>query len=342
MKALNGSSAKQGSISVLIPVRNEELNIAPLLNSIFEQAIRPDEVIVIDDHSDDQTKAIAESYGVTVLSAPALPEDWTGKNWALWNGYLHSRGEILVFLDADVRLHRNALQTLVSERQRQGGVISVLPYHQAHHFYEKFAMLLNMLMVFAFASPFERSNRRKGLFGACIVTTRKDYDTIDGHRSIRSKLLDDMSLGERFQQAGIRVTNYIGGEVIQFRMYPDGMKSEVEGFSKEVALGTASFRILTIIPMVLWIVCLIAADSFLFFIGTPYFVPLLIAYSLYVLQFFYFNRYIGSFGVVHPILHFLSTLFFFVILVLSVYQSFIRRRVMWKGRYIDIGRGGTQ
>lgn len=328
------------SISVIIPARNEESNLGELLASLLQQSIQPTEIIVVDDHSQDRTNEIGRGYGVKVLSAPELPEDWTGKNWALWNGFLHSQGEILVFLDADVRLDPSALTSLVSEQQRRGGAISVVPYHHVHHFYEKFAMLLNVLGVFAFAAPSESTNNKKGLYGACIVTTREHYETIGGHRSVHSEMLDDLNLGVTFQRAGIPVTNYIGGHLIGFRMYPYGLKSELEGFAKGTVLSMTSIRILTLIPITLWVLGLIATEFFPFFIHTPYAIPLGVGYVLYALEFFYFNRDVGNFGTVHRVFHFLSTIFFLVVVGYSLYQSIIRKRIRWKGRYIHVGRGG--
>ena len=74
------SNAKHGKISVIIPARNEEKNLPHLLDSLFNQSVQPDEIIVVDDHSQDQTKHIAEEYGVTTFTAPPLPAGWTGKN----------------------------------------------------------------------------------------------------------------------------------------------------------------------------------------------------------------------------------------------------------------------
>src|SRR5690606_38618372 len=107
--------------SVIIPARNEETNLPHLLESLQNQTIQPYEIIVIDDHSDDATKQIAESFGVKVFTSPDLPNGWTGKSWALWNGYNASIGEILVFLDADVRLTKNALASLVEKLNEVGG-----------------------------------------------------------------------------------------------------------------------------------------------------------------------------------------------------------------------------
>jgi len=325
-------------ISVIIPARNEEINLPHLLGSLGRQTVRPDEIIVVDDHSGDGTKSVAERYGVKVLPAPDLPAGWTGKNWALWNGYLQSTGDILVFLDADIRLADHALESLVHTRNRHGGVVSVVPYHQAERFHEKWAMILNLLGVFAFTSPFESSNPRKGVYGACIVADRRDYERIGGHQSVRGEMLDDLTIGAQFQRHGIPVNNFLGAGTVSFRMYPLGWKSELEGFAKGAILSTSSLSVRTLVFVVLWIVGLIAAQSFPLFYSTKLFVPLLVAYIAYALEIVYFNRYVGRFGWMHPILHVLSMLFFLVVVVYSLYEAVIRKKVVWKGRYIDVGR----
>ena len=91
--------------------------------------MEPFEIIVVDDFSEDDTKEIAESYGVTVISNTSLPQGWTGKNWAVWNGYLHATGDLIAFLDADIRLAPRALEALVKARNKAGGVVSVVPFH---------------------------------------------------------------------------------------------------------------------------------------------------------------------------------------------------------------------
>lgn len=337
---LDGDETLSNTISVIIPARNEEVNLPKLLESLLGQSIKPDEIIVVDDHSEDRTKIVGESYGVKVLSAPDLPEGWTGKNWALWHGYLQSTGDLLVFLDADVRLAPHALKSLILEQRKQGGVISTVPYHKAEKFYEKFAMVLNILGVFAFTSPFERENPKKGLYGACIVATRDHYEKIGGHRNIRAEMLDDLNLGAEFQRVGIPVINYIGGKLIAFRMYPNGIKGELEGFSKGTILSTASIHVSTITFIVLWILGLIVSLLSFAFIGTPYFPLLLVGYILYAVEFLYLNRNVGSFGIIHPLFYFLSTIFFLVVVGHSLYQAIFLKKVVWKGRYIRVGKGG--
>lgn len=325
-------------LSIIIPARNEEKNLPDILSSIQEQSFSPYEIIVVNDHSADNTKEIAESFGVKVFDNPMLPKGWTGKTWAVWNGYLQSSGDLLAFFDADVKLAPNALKTLVHLRNKVGGVISVVPYHETKKFYERFALITNILGAFAFTSPFEEKNKKKGLYGSCIMTTREDYEKINGHHSIKSELLDDLTLGAKYIKAGIKVNNFLGDKLVSFRMYPHGLKSELEGFAKGAILSTNSLNIRTLLLIILWIAGLVISETFFFFLYSPWFFPLFFGYVLYVLQIFYLVKHIGNFGKLMPIFHFLSTLFFFIVLLYSVYQVVFLKHVAWKGRNIKVGR----
>jgi 4,4'-diaponeurosporenoate glycosyltransferase len=100
------------SISVIIPARNEEHALPNLLDSLSCQLSGEDEVIVVDDHSEDNTKKVAENSGVKVLESLPTPEGWIGKTWACYQGASVASGEILVFLDADTVLEKNGLKNL--------------------------------------------------------------------------------------------------------------------------------------------------------------------------------------------------------------------------------------
>ncbi|MBB6733121.1 glycosyltransferase [Cohnella zeiphila] len=324
-------------LSIVIPARNEEANLPSLLESLRSQTFRPWEIVVVNDGSEDRTKEIALSFGCTVLDSPELPEGWTGKNWAVWNGYQRTSGDLIAFLDSDIRLAPTALASLVRARERAGGAISVVPFHAAGKFYEKLALLLNLLGVFAFTSFFERSNPRQGLYGSCIVVSREDYDRMGGHAGVRSEVLDDLSLGARFGEAGIPVANFIGAGLVSFRMYPQGIVSEIQGFAKSAVLSTGSLRPGTIALVAAWVVGLIASESFFIFLGSSWAIPLAAGYLLFTLQIVYFTRYVGRFGAAAIVLHPLSTLFFLIVMAYSAYQVVFRKQVIWKGRQVKVG-----
>lgn len=325
--------------SIIIPARNEENNLPHLLDSLMEQTIKPHEIIVVDDFSSDRTYELAAGYEVKVIKNTELPKNWTGKTWAVWNGFKEATGDIMVFLDADVRLSPDALGVLLHTRAEVGGAISVVPYHTTKRFYERFSLILYILGIFAFTSPFERRSRVKGLYGSCIVVSRVDYEKINGHGSIRSELLDDLNLGKKLSSAGIRIKNFIGHRYVYFRMYPNGLQSELQGFGKGAVLSTATLRPLTIIAIAAWIVGLLAsgfATPALLIAGSRYFPVFAVGYLLYTLQIFYFLHYSGRYGFLIPMLHPVSSVFFIVVMIYSACQVIFKGSVTWKGRRIKI------
>ena len=120
--------------AIIVPARNEAHHIGGLLQDLtaataIEAADSPGAaptslIIVVDDHSSDDTAAIAAAVeGVVVVAAPDLPNGWTGKSWACWNGVTAAlqrfdvtpaaSGDLqLVFIDADVNMSPGALDAV--------------------------------------------------------------------------------------------------------------------------------------------------------------------------------------------------------------------------------------
>ncbi len=76
-------------VSILVPARNEEKNIADCVQSLLAQDYPFCEVIVLDDHSTDGTAEILRGLGLRengmvsrVVQGEPLPPGWTGKSWA--------------------------------------------------------------------------------------------------------------------------------------------------------------------------------------------------------------------------------------------------------------------
>ena len=89
-------------VSVVIPALNEEATVAGVVAKCL--ASRADEVIVIDSDSTDATAARADAAGARVVNWRDVDprEPWPGKGEALWRGVKAARGDVVVFVDADV------------------------------------------------------------------------------------------------------------------------------------------------------------------------------------------------------------------------------------------------
>ncbi len=109
----NKSFSTSNSISVLIPMRNEELNVQECINAVVNQSgLHNYEILVLDDESSDQTLSELRKFSsIKIIEGQPTPQGWLGKLWACHQLAEHSAGEYLVFLDADVRLSKNAISS---------------------------------------------------------------------------------------------------------------------------------------------------------------------------------------------------------------------------------------
>lgn len=102
------------SVSILIPAHNEEKDIESLLRTLFEQTYKNMEIVVINDGSTDNTRSILEPYAnqgkirLLNLDPPNL-----GKYAALNLGIKIAKGDIIVVIDADGLLERDAVANMV-------------------------------------------------------------------------------------------------------------------------------------------------------------------------------------------------------------------------------------
>lgn len=107
-------SAGGVSLSVVIPALNEERHIGSLLSDLAGQTRKPDEVIVVDAGSEDGTVSIAKGFPRVVLLT-AYPPVAVGRNLGGWR----ARGDVLIFLDADVRLLKRFFEDFLEEFERR-------------------------------------------------------------------------------------------------------------------------------------------------------------------------------------------------------------------------------
>src|SRR5918997_1175596 len=103
--------AKKGTrVSVVIPARNEEATVGAIVATIrhhlIERVRLVDEIVVVDSRSTDGTVAAAEAAGARVVSQDdvtrGLPR-MEGKGDALWAGLAASTGDVVAFVDGDLR-----------------------------------------------------------------------------------------------------------------------------------------------------------------------------------------------------------------------------------------------
>ncbi len=328
--------------SVIVPARNEETSLQNLLESLRRQRVRADEVIVVDDQSDDDTARIAEACpGVQLVSGTPVPAGWTGKAWACHQGVQRSSGDVFVFLDADVVLAPDALEVILDARRDRGGLVSVQPFHLMRRAYERLSALFNVLgtMGVGSASP-GRGGSARGAFGPVLATGRTEYDLIGGHRSVRGDIVEDIALARCYRSAGFPVHAFGGGEIVSFRMYPDGLGQLVEGWSKNFATGASSVAPLRLFLIGFWLTCVLVSVQSVIeaLVGTSSlgWFQLVATYALFAFQIGAMLRQLGNFGSLTAAMYPGPVGIFLVVFAASVYLTLFRRRVRWRGRSVSL------
>lgn len=98
------------TIAVLIPAYNEEKTIGDTIQSLKNQTKRPDEILIVDDYSQDRTGEIARNLGARVIR---LKKNSGTKSQAQNAGLPYIKSDITITIDADTTLDRNAIENII-------------------------------------------------------------------------------------------------------------------------------------------------------------------------------------------------------------------------------------
>jgi 4,4'-diaponeurosporenoate glycosyltransferase len=330
------------SISVIIPARNEEKSLPILLASLKDQVFNPDEIIVVVSPSEDKTLEIAEQNDVKVIPSEPLPEGWVGKPWACYQGAQVAKGDILVFLDADTRLERNGIKSILDTHFTRGGVTSIQPYHTTKKLYEQLSAFFNIIMMGAMGTCTVFGNLIKplGLFGPCIVMRREYYLKFGGHEEVKGEVVEDLAIGNRLKKQKIPIHCYGGKNTISFRMYPNGIKELIDGWSKGFATGAVKTYIPILIAIIAWVGGGISATIYsieaIFSMNTTLILVSTAAYLGFVIQIYWMLFRIGTFKFYTALFYPICLLFFLLLFLYSIFVIFIRKTVRWKGATISL------
>lgn len=330
---IQSKTNRKFNISVIIPARNEENNLPKLLKTLSNQTYPIDEIIVVNDNSTDGTANIARSFKnvklINLTEEP--PEGWLGKPWACWNGFKNSTGDLLIFIDADVELSEDAIESLVYAYEKYNGLISIWPYQRFEKRYEHFNYFFNIgavtsttiLKIFGKSKPI-------GAFGPIVMTSRNDYIKTGGHSSVNSEIVEDLKLGKVYLENGIPVNNFLGNSLVKFRMYPKGFNELFEGTTKNMASGLNRSNFTNTFLILIW------------YLGILYSFPIklttfnIIHYLSYVVQFRYLTKKTGDYDLLDALIYPIYFVFFILSLLISIYKTVFLHKVTWKGREIKV------
>ena len=254
-------------VSVLVPARNEARRITPCLKSLLGQDYPNYEIIVLDDHSEDETAAVVLSLGLSrekrgtrrLLEGRPLPVGWTGKAWACHQLAAAARGDYLLFTDADTVHAPEALGAFTQHAlATEAALLSAWPRQVTGSWSERaviplvYVLLLGALPHYLLHRLQRRPEYARGVSGITLETLgaangqfllfRRDaYEGIGGHAAVRDHLVEDVALGRLVAARtgeGLRLINCDGSKLVRCRMYTS-FPEVWEGFTKNLRAAFA-------------------------------------------------------------------------------------------------------
>jgi len=310
-------------VSVIIPARDEEHNLPALLASLISQNPPPEEILVVDDGSTDQTVELARSAGARVIASLPLPSGWRGKAWACQQGADAAAHDTLIFMDADTRFESGGLQRVCHAFATHGGALSLAAFQTL----EKPSEQLSAFFVWVMTAASE-------LFGPFLMVSKNDYRRAGGHAAVKNRVLENVYLAQEFLQAGVSLRRFSGEGTLSIRMYPGGLRDLSNGWKKAFATGAGRTPPGRLAGVIVWLsaaagtavmlpVSAVTNYSFLLWGGL---------YTVLVVQLSAQFRRLGQFRFWTALFYPVALVFFFTLFAQSVFQ----KQQIWKGRtYAD-------
>ncbi len=327
------SSQLLESVAVVVPMRNEAENVEGVVATLSAQE-GPFHFYLLDDNSEDSTWELLQRFTAgdsrfTVIQGAPLADGWIGKTWALQQLYTASKEEIVVSIDADVRLTNDAInKAITSLRSAQLDFVSPYPRQIARTFGERLIQpLLQWSWLTTVPLRYAEGAQQKSMAvanGQFFVVRRSALDSIKGYESVKNAVIDDVFLARQLIASGSSGTVINGSEIAETRMYASWREIEA-GYGK--SLNKAFGSLLGAIFVITFLFATSIAPLVLGLLGNPYgwlgFAAMVGTRALSAIK--------SRGNVLDSVLHPISIA---ALIYLIVYSYLVRGTVTWKGRTV--------
>lgn len=229
-------------VSIIFAARDEQQKLRAALRTLLNQDYANYEVIAVNDRSSDATSEILHQLAQTeprlrVIDVRELPPGWLGKPHGLAAGFAASRGDWIVFTDADVHFAPNVLaRALHLAEAHNWDHLTLLANVEMRGFWEQTAVTYFGLVFILSTEPWQTANPRSRRFtgiGAFQLVRRAAYEAAGGHQRLRMEVVDDMKLGKLIKLAGFRSGVAVAQDSVSVRWH-EGLRAIIEGVTKNM------------------------------------------------------------------------------------------------------------
>jgi cellulose synthase/poly-beta-1,6-N-acetylglucosamine synthase-like glycosyltransferase len=321
------------SVGVVVPMRNEAENVEGIVTTLSAQD-GSFHYYLLDDNSEDSTyellqKLTTSDSRFTVIKGAPLADGWIGKTWALQQLFEASNEDVLVSIDADVRLTNDAINKAVTVLHgARLDFVSPYPRQIAQTFAERLIQpLLQWSWLTTVPLRYAENSGRTSMAvanGQFFAVRRSALDSIGGYQSVKHSVIDDVFLARQLIASGSSGTVINGSDIAETRMYAS-WKEIKAGYGK--SLNKAFGSIVGAVFVTTFLFATTIGTLILGLAGNPYgwlgFAAMVGTRVLSALK----SR--GS--VLDSVLHPISIA---ALIYLIVYSYLVRKTVMWRGRTV--------
>jgi len=233
---------KSPLLSIIFAARDEQAKMPDALRTLLAQDYPNYEIVAVNDRSADRTLEILRELAETeprlrVIDVEKLPPGWLGKPHGLAAGFAASRGEWLIFTDADVHFATDVLTRALSLAEAHNwDHLTLLANVEMRGFWERTAVTYFGLVFVLNTEPWQTANPRSKRFtgiGAFQLVRRAAYEAAGGHERLRLEVVDDMKLGKLIKLAGFRSGVAVAQDSVSVRWH-EGLRAIVKGVTKNM------------------------------------------------------------------------------------------------------------
>lgn len=323
-------------VSILIPARNEELNIISLLKQIDSFSYPNFEVIVYDDNSTDNTRNLVAHFveknqKFKLVDGGDLEQGWLGKNYACHQLAKVAKGEYFLFLDADVKVKDGLIERSLGYFQKLDlHLLSIFPKQVFGSMGEKMSVpLMNWILLSLLPLVFIR-NTRFSFFAAAngqfMLFKADTYKKQLPHKICRTEVVEDITIIKYFKTQGLKSDTILGNDLIKCRMY-SSVSESIDGFAKNIFTFFGNSSVLTIL-----FVGLLTLAPFSIFVTLG--VKWGLVYLMGVVLIRVFVSLASEQSVIQNVLLILAQHVVLLLIVLKKLNSIGNQKLKWKGRVI--------
>ena len=219
-------------VSIVVAACNEEETVERSIESIMKLEYKNFELIVVNDRSKDKTGDIIEKLqskysNLRVIHIKSLPEGWLGKNNALYEGSKISKGEWLLFTDADIIFSKDCLGKALTYISKNGLdhlclLFQIIGGSLPYRIYFTYWSIGIIWLI--------TTQKHVGV-GAFNLIKKSVYKQIGTHKAIALRPDDDLKLGKMVVIKGFKQGVLFGNDLIRVKWYGN-LREIIRGFEK--------------------------------------------------------------------------------------------------------------